>query len=163
MHKLSLHKQNQNKKMATDKIKTKKGNDVEHVGLRLQQVYQLKQRNNNRALKPLGLTYMQFAVLDGILEMRENGIVTQQTIVSERALDKSMVSTILRNLISRRLVLREELAEDTRYKTIELTKAGEQLTLAAKKIIFAQNDMLFNGIEKEALNEILLKILSNKK
>jgi hypothetical protein len=35
--------------------------------------------------------------------------------------------------------------------------------LAAKKIIFAQNDMLFNGIEKEALNEILLKILSNKK
>ncbi|MCD8173064.1 MAG: MarR family winged helix-turn-helix transcriptional regulator [Alistipes sp.] len=132
----------------------------EELGYLLVQTSLYKQRINNAMLKPLGLTYMQFVVLAGIYELgTQLEKVSQQMLVSQRRLDKAMVSSILKKLIGKGLVYREPNPGDSRSWILKLTGRGEQLAIQARNNAHRLNEEFFGDIDQSALREILKKLL----
>lgn len=135
----------------------------EQLGFLLTQVSFLKQRIINVELKELDLTYIQFIILAGILELSEEGmVVSQQTIVVKRRLDKAMVSVVIKALITRGLVLRHPHPTDKRAYKLILTKEGEKKVLLGKEITLKIDQHFFAEIDKERLFEIFNKLLLYK-
>ncbi|NDW18410.1 MarR family transcriptional regulator [Dysgonomonas sp. 216] len=134
----------------------------EQLGYLLMQVSLLKQRILNSALKCLDLTYMQFVVLAGVLELsEENHAVTQQCIVLERHLDKAMVSNVVKTLLAKGLIERNSHPGDSRAWMLNLTIAGEKRALEAKKITEGVNSNFFMNIDEGTFRLMLKKLLSD--
>lgn len=135
----------------------------EQLGYLLTQVSFLKQRITNAALKELDITYVQFVILAGTLELGADGnIVTQQSIASERRLDKAMVSNVVKTLIEKGFLTREEHPEDKRAFTLRLTPAGEKKAIQGKAIARKVDETFFAGIDQEAFRESLKQLLKNE-
>lgn len=134
----------------------------QQLGYLLTQVSFLKQRIINAGLKELDITYMQFIILAGILELADEGIVSQQTIVDKRRLDKAMVSVVLKALISRGLVTRQPHPTDKRAYTLTLSDEGRQKALQGKEITVEIDRRFFAKVNKKNLINILTKLLENK-
>lgn len=134
----------------------------QQLGYLLTQVSFLKQRIINAGLKELDITYMQFIILAGILELADEGIVSQQTIVDKRRLDKAMVSVVLKALISRGLVIRQPHPIDKRAYTLTLSDEGRQKALQGKEITVEIDRRFFAKVNKKNLINILTKLLENK-
>lgn len=134
----------------------------QQLGYLLTQVSFLKQRIINAGLKELDITYMQFIILAGILELADEGIVSQQTIVDKRRLDKAMVSVVLKVLISRGLVTRQPHPTDKRAYTLTLSDEGRQKALQGKEITVEIDRRFFAKVNKKNLINILTKLLENK-
>lgn len=134
----------------------------QQLGYLLTQVSFLKQRIINAGLKELDITYMQFIILAGILELADEGIVSQQTIVDKRRLDKAMVSVVLKALISRGLVIRQPHPTDKRAYTLTLSDEGRQKALQGKVITVEIDRRFFAKVNKKNLINILTKLLENK-
>lgn len=126
------------------------------LGYLLTQVSFLKQRIINAELRELDITYMQFIILAGTLELsEENKIVTQQTIASERRLDKAMVSNVVKTLIEKNLILRETHPGDKRAYTLRATAEGIEKALKGKQIALKVDTGFFAGIDQENFREAL--------
>lgn len=134
----------------------------QQLGYLLTHVSFLKQRIINAGLKELDITYMQFIILAGILELADEGIVSQQTIVDKRRLDKAMVSVVLKALISRGLVIRQPHPTDKRAYTLTLSDEGRQKALQGKEITVEIDRRFFAKVNKKNLINILTKLLENK-
>ena len=138
-------------------------NSNEQLGFLLMQVTFLKQRLVNSALRKRGITYIQFVILAGALELGEEGKpVTQQTISDERSLDKAMVSNVVKTLIGKGYFRREEHPTDKRAFTLELTTPGKELALEGKKIARQIDEGFFEGIDQSAFLHSLKILLKNK-
>lgn len=135
----------------------------DQLGFLLFQTTLLKLRITNTMLKTLGLTYMQFVILAGIYELKDlyDG-VSQQLLVSERRLDKAMVSCVLKKLIGKGLVVRESNPSDSRSWLLKLSGPGEQLAVRARNQVHKLNDEFFCGIEQVKLKEILKCLLNQR-
>jgi len=132
----------------------------QQLGYLLTQVSFLKQRIINAALKELDITYVQFIILAGTLELSAEGnIVTQQTIASERRLDKAMVSNVIKTLIDRGLLLREQHPEDKRAFALKLTPEGEKKAIQGKKIALKIDETFFADVDRNMLQESLQALL----
>lgn len=141
--------------------KTEVPND--QLGYLLTQVSFLKQRITNAALKEIDVTYVQFVILAGTLELGADGsIVTQQSIASERRLDKAMVSNVVKTLIEKDLLHREEHPEDKRAFTLRLTPEGEKKAMQGKEIARKIDDTFFANIDHETFREALKQLLINE-
>ncbi|NDV83188.1 MarR family winged helix-turn-helix transcriptional regulator [Bacteroides sp. 51] len=135
----------------------------EQLGYLLTQVSFLKQRITNAALKELDITYVQFIILAGTLELgADGGIVTQQSIASERRLDKAMVSNVVKTLIEKGFLTRQEHPEDKRAFTLRLTPAGEEKAMQGKDIARKVDHTFFAHIDHEAFRESLKQLLKNE-
>lgn len=135
----------------------------QQLGFLLTQVSFLKQRIINAGLKELDITYIQFVILAGILELADSDvIVSQQTIVDKRQLDKAMVSVVLKGLINRGLVIRQPHPTDKRAYTLTLSDEGRQKALQGKEITLEIDRRFFAKINKKKLISILTKLLENK-
>lgn len=134
----------------------------EQLGYLLTQVTFLKQRITNAALKELDITYIQFVILAGTLELN-NGKrnVTQQTISIERRLDKAMVSNVVRTLIEKGLMTREVHPIDKRAYVLSLTSKGVEKAVNGKKIALQIDDTFFSGIDTEQFRKSLITLLKN--
>lgn len=133
------------------------------LGFLLAQVSFLKQRIVNTALKPLDITYMQFVILAGTLELGcEEGTVTQQDISRKRRLNKAMVSHIVKHLIAGGLLERREHPGDGRAYSLSLTQQGRHKALAAKKIAYEVDKVFFARIDRQQLRETLAALLSDE-
>lgn len=134
----------------------------DQLGYLLTQVAFLKQRIINAALKGLDITYIQFIILAGTLELSAEGeIVTQQVISTERRLDKAMVSNVVKTLIEKGLMTREIHPVDKRAYTLLLTEAGIKKAIEGKKIALKVDDTFFSGIDKGKFQESLITLLKN--
>jgi len=134
----------------------------EHVGYLLTQTYLLKQRHLNTALKQIGITYTQFVILATTLELAdEKGTITQQTIASERQLDKVMVSNVVKTLVEKRLIKRFRHPTDHRALAIKLTSKGVEIAIQAKGIVKQSDLVFFSCIESEELYRVLKKLMAN--
>lgn len=137
-------------------------NPDEQAGYLLTQAAFLRQRVVNAALKELDVTYIQFVILAGTYELTAEGkVVTQQTISTERRLDKAMVSNVIKTLISKRLLIRKVHPEDKRAYTLSLTKAGTEKAIKGRMIASETDESFFRGIDKKTLSESLSRILKN--
>jgi len=135
----------------------------EQLGYLLTQVSFLKQRITNAALKELDITYIQFVILAGTLELgSENEFVTQQDISTQRRLDKAMVSNVVKTLIDKGLMARSVHPIDKRAYTLSLTDAGKEFAIRGKEIALKIDETFFDKINKGAFTKTLLKLLENE-
>jgi len=132
----------------------------DQLGYLLMQVSFLKQRLVNSALRPLDITYVQFVILAGVMELSENGsMVTQQSIASERCLDKAMVSNVVKTLIDKHLLAREVHPSDKRAYTLRLTEEGRTKAVKGKQTALDVDSVFFRDINKGEFQESLEKLL----
>lgn len=134
----------------------------EQLGFLLTQVSFLKQRIINAALKELDITYIQFIILAGTLELGEkNGIVTQQTISTERRLDKAMVSNVVKTLLEKGLMNRHTHPVDKRAYTLSLTDIGTEKVMRGKQIAQKIDKDFFGRIDQKQFLQSLTILLQN--
>lgn len=131
-------------------------------GYLLWQTSNLRQRKINVAFSDIDLTYPQFVVLAGIHWLKQDTkIVNQVLLIKFTKMDKSVVSSILKLLEKKTIVLRKTDPKDTRAKTLDLSKKGIAKLKKAMEII-TQVDAEFFNITKpdvDKLNELLIKVL----
>ncbi|MDF9830313.1 MarR family winged helix-turn-helix transcriptional regulator [Parabacteroides sp. PF5-6] len=133
----------------------------EQLGYLLTQVSFLKQRIINATLKELDITYIQFIILAGTLELSIDEIVTQQLISDKRRLDKAMVSNVVKTLIEKGLMMRHTHPVDKRAYTLSLTEAGVEKAIRGKELALKIDRTFFSGIDKEKFLESLQILINN--
>ncbi len=134
----------------------------EQLGYLLTQVSFLKQRLVNAALKEIDITYIQFIILAGTLELGASGrMVTQQDISTERQLDKAMVSNVVKVLVDKKLMKREKHPMDKRAFVLELTREGEKKAVRGKEIAMSIDSGFFAGIDQDIFRVSLEKLLTS--
>jgi DNA-binding MarR family transcriptional regulator len=103
----------------------------------LSDVRLLAQRKIAGALKPLGLTHVQFVLLVSTwwLTHVAGEQPSQRRIADHAGTDPMMTSQVLRVLASRGLVVREPDPSDSRALRIGITEQGVDLALRAVKIV----------------------------
>ncbi len=107
-------------------------------GYLLGQVTMLWQRKLKKVLDPLDLTQTQFVLLAALGWLsKKNKSVTQVDIANQSNADRMMVSKVLRTLVEKGFITRQEHKTDTRAKTIRLTTKGE--VILQKALIKVEN------------------------
>lgn len=145
-------------------MKTKIEKPDEQLGYLLTQVSFLKQRIINAALKELDITYIQFIILAGTFELSEGGdLVTQQTISTERRLDKAMVSNVVKTLIEKGLMIRQVHPVDKRAYTLILTDVGIEKAIKGKQTALKTDETFFDEIDKKKLKQAFVTLLKKNK
>ncbi|MGF7233190.1 MarR family winged helix-turn-helix transcriptional regulator [Arachidicoccus sp.] len=112
-------------------------------GYLLGQLTMLWQRKLKKVLDPLSLTQTQFVLLAALGWLsKKNDSVTQTEIASQSNADRMMVSKVLRTLVDKRFITRQEHATDTRAKVIKLTNEGS-IVLQKALIAVEETDIAF--------------------
>lgn len=96
-------------------------------GLLLWRVTNRWQAAQRAALKPFGLTHVQFVLLASLTYLGRNGPISQRQLADHAATDRMMTSQVLRALEQRGLVRRKDDPADARAKAITATTAGAAL------------------------------------
>ena len=135
----------------------------EQLGYLLTQVSFLKQRIINAALKELDITYIQFVILAGTLELSaDRKLITQQDISLKRRLDKAMVSNVVKTLIEKGFMIRHIHPVDKRAYTLSLTDTGTEIAIKGKNIALNVDKTFFAKINKKAFVKALITLLENE-
>lgn len=133
------------------------------LGYLLTQVSFLKQRMVNNALRKLDITYMQFIILAGTLELGKDGTaVTQQDLSRERRLNKAMVSNVVKHLSGKGLMQRRQHPLDKRAYILTLTDQGTCKALQGKQIAFDIDRIFFARIDRDDLLATLTTLLEQE-
>lgn len=139
-------------------------NTNESPGLLFWQVSTLWQRKIKEALRSHDITHTQFVILAVTHELNEKGSdVTQKEISDLSRIDVMTVSTTLRLLEKKNLIIRENHPSDTRAKQIKNTEHGEKVLQIINPII-EHVDAEFFFDDKKDLNDFmeLLRKLKGK-
>ncbi|MEX1188278.1 MAG: MarR family transcriptional regulator [Bacteroidia bacterium] len=129
-------------------------NASESTGFLFWQLTNLWQRKMKESFDPLGLTHVQFLLLNSLatLNKNEDKVVTQMMLSVYSGCDKMMVSKVLRTLEEKKLVMRKDHHSDSRSKSLLLTPKGMQL-LEQATIVFTESEAEFfkplKGKEKD--------------
>jgi len=112
-------------------------------GLLLWQVTNRWQAAQRAALKPLGLTHVQFVLLASLTWLESDGPVTQRDLAAHAATDPMMTSQVVRALQQRDLVDRAPHASDARAWALSVTAAGAALANEAVAAVEACDAAFF--------------------
>lgn len=118
----------------------------ESAGLLLWQVTNQWQARQRSALKPFGLTHVQFVILAAIGWLSRDSVVTQRTVVNFAHLDEAMTSQVVRALESRQLLRRTRSPADGRAWELVLTVEGGRLVNEAVVVVEKVDAEFFRGI-----------------
>lgn len=113
------------------------------VGLLLWQVTNRWQAAQRAALKPLGLTHVQFVLLASLTWLDVEGPVTQAVLAQHAATDPMMTSQVLRALESAGLIARSPHPTDRRARALKVTAQGRALANRAVAVVEACDDAFF--------------------
>lgn len=103
------------------------GSEVK-LGFQIWKLSTIWQRKLNQQLKKDGLTHAQYAILEALLWLTQDGEkITQINVARAVGIDPMMVSNLTRLLEKKGLVKRKSDKRDTRAKTLELTSQGQYL------------------------------------
>jgi len=136
------------------------GNDKpeNHSGYLIWQITNMRQRVLNNALKELALTYPQFIIITGVQWLnRSSELVNQVKLISYTKMDKSVVSSVLKSLEKRGLVIRKVDPVDTRAKTLQLSSEGISQMKKALAVVKGIDDAFFDKskFDIQHLNSVL--------
>jgi DNA-binding MarR family transcriptional regulator len=101
--------------------------DHDSPGLLLWQVTNQWQAAQRAALKPFGITHVQFVLLASLAWLDAEGPVTQKQLADQAAADPMMTSQVLRALEKLGLVQRLPHPDDGRAKALAVTESGREL------------------------------------
>jgi DNA-binding MarR family transcriptional regulator len=118
-------------------LHTRHGSDRRSPGLLLWQVTNRWQAAQRAALKPFGLTHVQFVLLACLTWLGPGGPVSQRRLAEYAATDPMMTSQVVRALEVRGLVQREDDAADRRAKAVSPTPAG--ISLANQAVVAVED------------------------
>lgn len=133
-----------------------------HTGYLMWQVSNLRQRIINTQLKELELTYPQFVILSGIHWLNNSGErVNQVRLISFTKMDKSVVSSVLKSLEKRNVVIRDIDPKDTRAKILKISDAGNTQLQTAMKLINEIDGTFFDSSNTDIhdLNKALINLI----
>lgn len=119
------------------------------------------QRLIKKALDPHDISHAQFVILAITLWFEnKNQKISQSLIIRQSKLDKMTVSKSLKKLVAQGYIKREENQQDTRAKSVSLTKKGKEI--ASKLVpIIERIDKVFFGNIKKADHKSFVSILNN--
>jgi len=109
------------------------------------------QRATTAALRPLGLTHVQFVLLAAVWWLSDHPETSsqppsQRQVADHAGADVMMTSQVLRALEKRGLVIRTPDGTDTRIKRLTVTPAGRQLAPQAVTVVEAADAEFFDGV-----------------
>jgi DNA-binding MarR family transcriptional regulator len=138
----------------------------ETLGYQLKRTLHAWSRRFDAALRPLGLTHLQFITLAAIIQMREAGEIPSQVRVAEwMHQDTMMLSKILRLLEERGYVARSAHPEDPRANALALTDAGLDVVVQSMPVVHAAHENFFGRLpakERRALAGALSCLLESE-
>jgi DNA-binding MarR family transcriptional regulator len=105
-------------------------------GLLLWQITNRWQSAQRAALKPFGLTHVQFVLLASLTWLQATGPVTQRALADHAATDPMMTSQVLRALERRGLIERAPHPDDRRARLLTATAHGA--SLANRAVVAAE-------------------------
>jgi DNA-binding MarR family transcriptional regulator len=115
------------------------------VGYRLKLALHAWTRQLDAALRPLGVTHVQFIALVTIEIFREREETPSQVRIAETTkFDVMMISKILRRLESRGYIERNPHPDDPRANALHLTPAGRELVRAGSRVVRAAHTGFFD-------------------
>lgn len=138
-----------------------KGNFLHSSGFLLWSVANAWQRQIKTALAPLGLTHVQYLLLEGLNELEsevsrnpKRAAANQQYIHQNRLAqytqtDKMMTSKVIRTLEERNLVIRQSSSHDARAILVKLSDEGAAVLSQAKPILKVAEELFFKPISKK--------------
>jgi len=115
-------------------------------GLVLWQVTNRWQAAQRAALKPFGLTHVQFVLLASLTWLDADGPVTQKALAAHAATDEMMTSQVLRALEAAGLVERAAHPTDRRARALRVTAAGRDLANRAVVAVEACDRAFFGAL-----------------
>jgi len=125
---------------------------VHSFGFRLWHVQHAWRRRLEAALAPVDLTHMQFVVLRAADHLARQGDQPSQTrLAACIAIDRMMVSKVVRLLDAKGLLVRAVHPEDMRAHHLVLTEAGRRRLAQAIGIVQAEQGRFFGrlGMERQ--------------
>jgi DNA-binding MarR family transcriptional regulator len=125
------------------------------TGLLLWQVTNRWQAAQRAALKPFGLTHVQFVLLASLTWLAgtrpdRDHPVTQADLATHAATDPMMTSQVLRTLEARTLIHRGAHPGDARARSLTVTKAGADLANRANVAVEACDAIFFAPLGSHA-------------
>ncbi|WP_232248330.1 MarR family winged helix-turn-helix transcriptional regulator [Streptacidiphilus rugosus] len=119
-------------------------------GLLLWQVTNRWQAAQRAALKPYGLTHVQFVLLAALTWLGADGPVTQKALADQAATDPMMTSQVLRTLEGQGLVERHAHPDDRRARALAVTAEGRELANRAVVAVEACDAEFFGVLAERA-------------
>jgi DNA-binding MarR family transcriptional regulator len=104
-------------------------------GLLLWQVTNRWQAAQRAALRPYGLTHVQFVLLAALGRLTVDGPVTQRELAEHAATDPMMTSQVVRTLEANGWLRREVHADDGRAWAVRITRSGAALARRAEAAV----------------------------
>jgi DNA-binding MarR family transcriptional regulator len=124
----------------------------ETFGYRLWQVTHAWQRRFEAALAPLDLTHMQFVVLAKAAWLAHAGEVPSQSrIACTAAIDRMMVSKIVRLLEAKGFLARAPHPDDPRANRVDLTAEGRAVLAQAVPIMKETQSAFFGRLGEDGM------------
>jgi DNA-binding MarR family transcriptional regulator len=121
------------------------------------------QRAIAAALRPLGLTHVQFVLLASVWWLSRDGDLPNQRQVADHAsTDVMMTSQVLRTLAARGLVTRAADAADARAKRLVVTGEGIRLAERAMTLVAAADRAFFAEVRDRAQLVEALRVLAGR-
>jgi DNA-binding MarR family transcriptional regulator len=109
-----------------------------------------------KALDPHDISHAQFVIMAILLWWHgQKKDVTQIDIIGMSKLDKMTVSKSLKKLVGMDLVLRRENQEDTRAKSVQLTKSGVALAHKLVPIVEGVDAVFFDQVPKKQEKDLI--------
>lgn len=130
-------------------LATRHANADDSPGLLLWQVTNAWQAAQRAALKPFGLTHVQFVLLATLTYLESSGPVTQKALADMAATDAMMTSQVLRTLESRELLHRTPHPSDRRARALVVTPAGRELANRAVVAAEACDTAFFSELDDD--------------
>ncbi|MBI4944753.1 MAG: MarR family transcriptional regulator [Actinobacteria bacterium] len=142
-------------------LATEFGSAQESPGLSLWQVTNRWQAAQRAALKPLGLTHVQFVLLASLTYLDDEGPVTQKQLADHTACDVMMTSQVLRTLEERGLVTRAPHPSDRRARALVATPDGRALANRAVAVVEGCDRAFFAplGADVPGFNALLRRLV----
>jgi DNA-binding MarR family transcriptional regulator len=124
-------------------LSTQHANTEDSPGFLLWQVTNRWQAAQRAALKPLGLTHVQFVLLASLTWLDSGGPVSQRQLAEHAATDPMMTSQVLRTLEARSLVQRTAHPTDGRAWSLNVSTKGRALANRAVVAVESCDDAFF--------------------
>ncbi len=118
-------------------------------GLLLWQVTNRWQARIRAALKPHGLTHVQFVLLASLTWLDAEEPVTQKQLAEHAATDPMMTSQVLRALEERGLVERQPHPSDARARALRVTTSGADLANRCVGVVEAADRAFFAALGED--------------
>ena len=108
---------------------------------------------HNELLLEHDITVQQSRVLIFIIMNRENGPISQKDIENHMCLKGSSVSSLIKTMIEKGLIIKKKSLEDGRFCSLDITKKGMELDAIALNILKEYGANLLVDISEDDINQ----------